>query len=84
MAINDDLTLRLKVGQLNTIFKEVQEYKRRHPEKRNGYYPNVYGSLLNAYREGDLTFDECIELLGKVRPTEELIAEYRAEHGLDG
>ena len=63
MPINDAKTLRLRLNQLNEIFTDVQAYKQAHPEERCGYYPRNYGSLLNAYREGDVTFDECVELL---------------------
>lgn len=70
MPINDARTLALKVNQLNEIFKDVQAYKQAHPEAKLGYRPANYGSLLNAYREGDISFDECIELLRAV-PREE-------------
>jgi hypothetical protein len=57
-----------KVSQLNRLFVEIQRYKAKHPEEKTGYCLNDYGSLLNAYREGDIGFDECIELLSKVNP----------------
>lgn len=68
MPINDAKTLELKVRQLNEIFLDVQAYKAAHPEVRCGYYPQDYGSLLNAYREGDVSFEECIELLKQIPP----------------
>jgi hypothetical protein len=49
--------------ELNRVFKQIQEYKNQHPESRSGYYIDSYGSLLNAYREGDIGFDECIKRL---------------------
>ncbi len=57
-----------KVTQLNRLFREIQNYKAEHPETKAGYYADDYGSLLNAYREGDLSFDECIVLLRKCDP----------------
>lgn len=59
-----------KILQLNTLFREIRAYKEAHPETACGYYSASYGSLLNAYREGDVGFDECIELLRKVPETE--------------
>jgi hypothetical protein len=70
MPINDSRTLQLKVNQLNDIFKDVQAYKQAHPEEKCGYYTQNYGSLLNAYREGDISFDECIELLKAIAPAQ--------------
>jgi hypothetical protein len=55
--------IKAKTNQLNALFLEVQAYKREHPQERIGFYTSSYGSLLNAYREGDLSFDECIEHL---------------------
>jgi hypothetical protein len=64
------------VHQLNTLFKKVQAYKREHPETKLAYYPNSYASLLNAYREGDLGFGDCIAHL-------EVIAERARAEGRD-
>ena len=63
-----------KIARLNTLHKEIQKYKQEHPEEKVGHYPNSYGRILNAYREGDLTFDECVELLPKVPETGQLRA----------
>lgn len=54
--------LHPKLNQLNSLFKEIQADKVAHPETKLGYYLTV-GSILNAYREGDLSFEECCELL---------------------
>lgn len=51
------------VSKLNKVFQEVQAYKRLHPETKTAFYTNSIGSLLNAYREGDVEFEECIALI---------------------
>lgn len=56
------LHLHPKLHQLNRLFKEIQSDKQAHPETKLGYYYSV-PSILNAYREGDLTFQECSDLL---------------------
>jgi hypothetical protein len=58
-----DTELLAKVNRLNELLVEVRQYKFTHPESCVGYYPNDPGSLLNAYREGDIGFYECISLL---------------------
>ena len=62
------MTTRLhpKLDALNRIFKEIQADKAAHPETKVGYCYSV-GSILNAYREGDLSFEEACNLL-TVRP----------------
>lgn len=55
-----------KIDQIGRLIQEVREYKAAHPESLTGYYVNNIGSLLNAYREGDLGFDECVTLLANV------------------
>ena len=52
-------TITSKVNRLNALFGEIQAYKAANPEARLGYYTANLGSLLNAYREGDIGFDEC-------------------------
>lgn len=42
---------------------ELRRIKEQNPRLTNSYYPQSCGSLLNAYREGDLDFEECVELL---------------------
>lgn len=58
--------LRHKVNLVNNVHREIIAIKEARPELRCGYYPNSYGSLLNAYREGDITYTECIHLLKKI------------------
>lgn len=55
-----------KVEQINSLLQEVRAYKEAHPEAVTGFYESSYGSLLNAYREGDISFNDCVDLLGKV------------------
>jgi len=54
--------LHPKLNELNRLFKEIQSDKKAHPETKIGYYLSV-PSILNAYREGDLDFDEACALL---------------------
>lgn len=77
--------LHPKLNQLNALFKEIQSDKATHPESKLGHYLTV-GSILNAYREGDLTFEECHELLevkqGKLEPpTKDIGRSLRSEMG---
>jgi hypothetical protein len=54
--------IQAKVDQLNKLHAEIQSYKKEHPESRLGYWLG-YDSLLNAYREGDISFDDCVEAM---------------------
>lgn len=54
--------LHPRLNELNALFKQIQSDKAANPETKLGYYYSV-GSILNAYREGDLSFDECCEML---------------------
>lgn len=58
--------LHPKLKQLNTLFKEIQADKAAYPETKIGYYYSV-PSILNAYREGDLSYDDACALL-QVKP----------------
>ena len=51
--------------ELNELHERIQRYKIRHPEERLGFGFN-YGSILNPYREGDLTFNQAIRQLRKI------------------
>jgi hypothetical protein len=64
------MTTRLhpKLDQLNALRAEIEKDKSEHPETKLGYYRNSVGSILNAYREADITFDEAVQLL---RPAED-------------
>jgi hypothetical protein len=57
--------LHAKLAQLNRLLKEIQDYKAAHPESKCSYSPGVIGSLLNAYREGDIGFDDCVKAMTK-------------------
>jgi hypothetical protein len=52
-----------KIRQINALIQEVREYKSAHPEAAVGFYERNVGSLLNAYREGDIGFDDCVQRL---------------------
>lgn len=43
----------------------LRQIKQENPSLRVGFY-NQFGSLLNAYREGDVGFDECVERMEKI------------------
>jgi hypothetical protein len=80
-----------KVDRLNELHQEIQKYKAEHPEEKLGYWQNTPGSILNAYREGDLSFDEAVEvlnLIGVKNAVEQinraLSAEYSAMTGEPG
>lgn len=44
---------------LNKFHALLQSFKAAHPETKLSFYPNSAGSILNAYREGDLSFDDA-------------------------
>jgi hypothetical protein len=52
-----------KVSQLNALLAEVQAYKNEHPETKLGFYTSSVGSVLNAYREGDVSFDDAVKYI---------------------
>jgi hypothetical protein len=56
------LQLHPRLDELNTLFKQIQADKAAHPETKLGYYYSV-PSILNAYREGDLNFEDACALL---------------------
>jgi hypothetical protein len=58
--------LQGNIDTINRLILEVRAFKVAHPEHKTGFQPGSPGSLLNAYREGDIGFDECVELLGNV------------------
>lgn len=61
----DNCDVQSDIETINKLVKKVSEYKESHPDARLGYYL-TYPSLLNAYREGDIGFDECVSALAKV------------------
>lgn len=58
-------SLESKISLINSLISEVRKIKEDNPELKNGHYMS-YGSLLNSYREGDVGFDECVELMKQV------------------
>lgn len=52
-----------KTAKIAEGIREVREMKRKYPFLKSGVNKSQVGSILNAYREGDLTFDECCQLL---------------------
>ena len=53
---------------INSSLKALRQLKRESPKLRVGFTLNR-ASLLNAYREGDIEFGECIELMGGITLT---------------
>lgn len=56
-----DLTQEL-TNAMSAAHKALREHKTAHPEEKLGFW-NSPGSILNAYREGDLSFNEAVEQL---------------------
>jgi hypothetical protein len=51
---------------LNSIHKELQYLKESTPSLRIAFNPRVTGSVLNAYREGDCSFEYAASILNPV------------------
>ena len=47
--------------------KRLRELKAKFPSLKSGTYVGVPGSILNAYREGDMTWDEAVDALNEIR-----------------
>ena len=56
-----------KIEKLNALHKKIMNYKRKHPKERLGFALST-GGILNAYREGDITFKKAIKYL-QIRDT---------------
>lgn len=48
----------------------LRDAKREDPELRVGFYAGNQGSILNAYREGDVSFDEAVALIEALAKSE--------------
>lgn len=51
---------------IDLLMERLRALKAAHPELRCGYYSEP-GSILNAYREGDLTFEAAKDALNSLR-----------------
>ena len=49
-----------KIRQLNKLHSEIQKHKNQYPKHKTIYSFSI-GSILNAYHEGDITFDNAIK-----------------------
>ena len=61
-----------KIDIVNKLIREIRDVKVRFPELKVQHNPDNVGSVLNAYREGDLSFEEAvatISSLGKQPPS---------------
>ena len=63
--ITDRAWLAVRVDLLNAALVTVRAWKMEHPEDCAGYNYNP-GSILNAYREGDISFGEAQDRIGKL------------------
>lgn len=61
------MTTQEKIETINRLIAEVRAEKAADPSKRCGYRPRDPGSLLNAYREGNISFDECVAAINELR-----------------
>lgn len=60
--MNIEKTIEDKIKLINTTIDEVRELKSQEPKYKLNYQMS-YGGIINAYREGDISFDECVEEL---------------------
>jgi hypothetical protein len=75
-----------KVEQINSLMEQVRQYKDEHPESITPHW-NHPGSILNAYREGDLAFDQAVAALTPPQAEEaalDLVAKLLEEMGNTG
>ena len=49
------------------LIERVRFLKAKFPQLKCGVHKGNPGSILNAYREGDLTFDEAVAELQEIR-----------------
>ena len=71
--------LQSKIDQINKLLKEVQTAKKKDKSLRLGTMGLHPGCILNAYREGDLTFDEAIKKLEEWRTHKDIMTTYIAD-----
>lgn len=55
------------IESVSVGIKRLREIKADHPDLKHGHYGGVPGSILNAYREGDMTFEEAVKELEEIR-----------------
>jgi ribosomal protein L7/L12 len=56
-----------KVDQLNQLHRELTAYRAQFPNTRVPHMQS-YEGILNAYREGDLTFAEAVKEIDELKP----------------
>ena len=56
-----------KVDQLNQLHRELTAYRAQFPNTRIPHLQS-YEGILNAYREGDLTFAEAVKEIDELKP----------------
>ncbi len=56
----------LKVNLINRLLSEVRDQKTANPSTIIGHW-RAPGSIINAYREGDISFEDAVALL-QVKP----------------
>lgn len=68
MTIKEEIEIAISVHRLNRLHLEVEAFKQKHPEAKAAFRM-TFGSLLNAYREGDISFDGCVAAMNKIAET---------------
>jgi hypothetical protein len=59
----DDRYTKVMVGKLNSLHSDLTNRKMDRPELKMRVDPFSVESILNAYREGNLTFGQAVSLL---------------------
>jgi hypothetical protein len=65
MPHDESFYMSSTIDTINYLLKQLQKYKSRHPERKIGFQ-NSYGGVLNAYREGDITFKQAVRHLNRM------------------
>lgn len=59
--------INLETKKISESLNRLRAAKAVFPQLKSGHYAGSAGSILNAYREGDLTFDEAVTELQTIR-----------------
>lgn len=59
-------TMEELVSTLNKLHDIIKQAKEEDKSLANGFYLYSSGSILNAYREGDLSFNESVSYLNDI------------------
>lgn len=64
-SIKEQIDAKLLV--IANLICEVRQLKEQYPEHRLGFQLSG-GGILNAYREGDVSFDEAVRRISELQP----------------